>query len=88
MTMHFANLTVAGAGIYLALGLLFAVPFAARGVNRIDPIANGGTWGFRLMIVPGVVALWPLLLMRWVRAAQPPIERNAHRDAAGKRAAN
>ena len=26
--------------IYLAVGLLFAIPFVLRGVNRIDPVAS------------------------------------------------
>jgi uncharacterized membrane protein YdfJ with MMPL/SSD domain len=69
-------------GVYVAAGVLFAVPFVLRGVNRIDPVAQGGTWGFRLIIVPGVVALWPLLALRWLRGAQPPEERNAHRATA------
>jgi hypothetical protein len=68
--------------IYLALGLVFAVAFAARGVDAIDPAARGSTRGFRLMIVPGAIALWPLLLRRWLAGAPPPTERNAHRDAA------
>ncbi len=71
------------AGLYLALGVLFSIPFVARGVNRIDPVAAGGSWGFRVIIVPGVIALWPLLLVRWLRGAGPPVERNAHRDVAG-----
>lgn len=70
-------------GLYLALGLCFAVPFVMRGVDRIDPHAANGTWGFRLMIVPGVVFLWPLLARRWLEGVtHPPEERNAHRCAA------
>jgi len=65
--------------IYVALGLLVGIPFVLRGVNRVDPVAAGGTWGFRLIILPGVVALWPLLLRRWIAGAGPPVERNAHR---------
>lgn len=53
---------------YLVLGLAFAVPFQARGLVRVDPAARGGTFGFRALILPGVVALWPLLLVRWLRA--------------------
>jgi hypothetical protein len=69
-------------GFYVGLGLLFAAPFVLRGVDRIDPGAKGASWGFRLIIVPGVVALWPILLRRWWSAAPPPAERNAHRAAA------
>jgi len=68
---------------YVAVGVLFAVPFVAFGVGRVDPTAASGTWGFRLAIFPGSVALWPVLLVRWVRGGPPPEERTAHRDAAG-----
>jgi len=68
--------------LYLAVGLLFAVPFVTRGVGRIDPTARSATWGFRLIIIPGAVALWPLLLTRWVSGRVAPEERNAHRRAA------
>jgi len=69
-------------GIYCIAGLLFAPFFAFKGVQRVDPAAAGGTLGFRLIILPGVVALWPLLALRWLRGGRPPAERNAHRDAA------
>ena len=47
-------------------------------------MADEGTWGFKVMISPGVVALWPLLLRRWRSGAtEPPPECNAHRERAG-----
>ncbi|HKQ62464.1 MAG TPA: hypothetical protein VJS92_14330 [Candidatus Polarisedimenticolaceae bacterium] len=66
-------------GTYLTLGAVFALPFVARGIRRIDPAARGASLGFRLVVFPGVVAFWPLLLRRWLAAAPPPEERNAHR---------
>lgn len=80
---RWAELLVAGVGIYAALGLLFAVPFVARGIDRVDPAAAGASWGFRLIVLPGVVALWPLLAHRWIAGGRAPAERNAHRRAAG-----
>ena len=69
-------------GIYLACGLVFALPFALVGVKQIDPHAAHGSWGFRLLIVPGTMALWPMLLQRWLTGIhQPPEERNPHRCA-------
>jgi hypothetical protein len=67
-------------GLYVALGLLFAIPFVLRGVAAIDPAARQATRGFRLVILPGVVALWPILLRRWIAGSPPPRERTAHRD--------
>jgi len=77
-----ANGLVALLGLYALAGAAFAVPFLLRGVRRIDPVADGSTWGFRAIVLPGVVALWPLLLLRWLRGASPPEEATAHRRAA------
>jgi hypothetical protein len=74
--------------IYFGVGLLFAILFAWRGAAAIDPAARGATIGFRLLIVPASALLWPLLLRRWVRRAPPPLEHNAHRDAAADREAS
>jgi hypothetical protein len=69
--------------VYLVCGLFFAIPFVLVGVNRIDSHAVHGSWGFRLLILPGMVALWPLLLKRWVSGCNCPLEeRNAHRLSA------
>lgn len=70
------------AGAYVLCGLLFAIPFALVGTAMIDPLARKGSWGFRILIIPGTVALWPLLASRWLsRSGKPPEERNAHRDS-------
>ena len=55
---------------YGTLGLLFAVVFHRRGLARLDAGAHGAGWGFRLLITPGLVALWPLLARRWQRMAR------------------
>ena len=80
--LTFAALLVGAVGLYALVGLLFAIAFVLAGVNRVDPVAREGTWGFRLIIVPGVVAFWPLLATRWVSGRPPAAERNAHRDRA------
>ncbi len=68
---------------YLACGFLFAVPFVLTGVKRVDPHAAHGSWGFRVLIFPGTLFLWPLLAQRWLLGTgKPPEERNAHRSAA------
>lgn len=71
------------AGIYLAVGLVFGVAFVLVGAARIDPAAQHGSWGFRLLILPGSALLWPLLWHRWHSGTrQPPEEKNSHRCAA------
>ena len=59
----FANLFIG----YLALGILFALAFVAVGIGRVDPVAKDSGIGFRLIIFPGAVAMWPWLLKRWIR---------------------
>lgn len=51
--------------IYVLIGLAFAPSFLWRGAARLDPAAAGSPLGFRLIILPGAVALWPLLAWRW-----------------------
>lgn len=55
------------AGAYAGLGLIFAVAFHTMGLKRLDHGADGAGWGFRLIITPGVVALWPVLLVLWLK---------------------
>ena len=65
---------------YVLLGLAFGLTFIVRGVDHIDPGARGSGWKFRLTILPGTIALWPLLLRRWSAGSEEaPIERNPHR---------
>jgi hypothetical protein len=65
---------------YAGLGLIFAVLFVWIGVQRLDAEALGSGIGFRLLILPGVAAFWPMFLLRWTRGtAEPPVERNPHR---------
>ena len=83
MTHPVANLLAGLIGTYLAIGVVFAVAFVARGVDRIDPMARGAGWWFRALILPGSVLCWPLLLVRWAAGSMaPPVETNAHRRLA------
>ena len=54
------------AGIYLLLGVLFVVPFLLKGLTKVDAGAHGGTIGFKIIIVPGVIVFWPVLLRKWI----------------------
>jgi len=67
--MHPIQLLLIALAAYAALGLVFAGAFIARGVTAIDHNARtGAPLGFRLLILPGSAALWPLLLRHWLRA--------------------
>jgi hypothetical protein len=55
---------------YLLCGLAAGVPFVLRGVDRVDEAARGAPLGFRLLILPGTVALWPLMTAKWLKAGK------------------
>ena len=67
--MQVAELLVDGLAAYGLAGLVFAVVFVTMGIQRVDSVAEHAPLGFRLIVLPGAAALWPLLLVRWLRAA-------------------
>ena len=68
---------------YLAAGLLFAIPFVLVGAGKIDLHAAHGSWGFRVLIIPGTMFLWPVLARRWMKGVhEPPEENSPHRSGA------
>ncbi len=63
-----SELFVRALALYAGMGFGFAIAFVALGVTPVDGNAAGTRLGFRLIILPGVTALWPVLLHRWIRA--------------------
>ncbi len=66
--MIVAEIILWALGTYLLVGLAVGVPFICRGVDKVDAAAAGTSVSFRLLILPGCVALWPLILRRWLHA--------------------
>ncbi len=58
-----ANL-IWGAQIYLGIGAVVALAFLTVGLGRVDAQARG-VWVFRPLLVPGVLLIWPLVVLRW-----------------------
>ncbi|HLK61793.1 MAG TPA: hypothetical protein VKU19_00040 [Bryobacteraceae bacterium] len=65
-----AELFVALLAVYAVAGVVFAAAFVTLGIHRVDHAATRAGAGFRLIVAPGVAALWPLLLTRWIRSAR------------------
>jgi hypothetical protein len=61
-----AIIIVSGLALYAACGFVTALAFASVGVTRVQP--QSISLGARILILPGAVALWPYVLMRWLRA--------------------
>ena len=54
--------------IYLLAGVLFVIPFLLKGIVKVDEVAHGGSIGFKLIIIPGIIVFWPVLLKKWLNA--------------------
>lgn len=74
MTIELANLIVSSFGIYFAIGALFSLFFVIFGASKIDPAAKGMPLQARAIIFPGVMGLWPLMLMKLLIQREPPIK--------------
>ena len=54
--------------VYLVLGLIFAVLFITKGLGSVDEGAKGSGIGFRIILIPGTVVFWPILLKKWIQS--------------------
>jgi hypothetical protein len=52
---------------YVGVGAVFALSFVTFGAGRMDPDARGAPITVRLLLLPGALALWPLLLRKWLK---------------------
>ena len=62
--------------LYVAAGLCTAAAFVTLGVGRVLPHAMSFTLGARLLLFPGAAALWPYVLLRWIRSRRGPGHRS------------
>ena len=61
-----AAIIVYATTLYGAAGLAAAAVFLLWGIDRVDPTA-AGAYAFRPLLIPGIVLLWPAVLLRWAR---------------------
>jgi hypothetical protein len=61
--------------LYFFAGILFAIFFSIKGIQKVDPSTHGSGLGFRIIIIPGVVTLWPVLLIKWIKAKQASYDK-------------
>ena len=55
--------------VWAAPGVIVAAAFLAFGIDRIDSAAVGA-YGFRPLLLPGLIILWPLVVWRWAVLAR------------------
>ncbi len=75
MTESLANLIVTLLGAYAGIGLLVGLIYMFGGAGRIDPAAKGKGMPLkaRLLILPGIIGLWPLMLAKLFTQKEPPV---------------
>jgi hypothetical protein len=56
--------------LYAAAGVAIVAGFLVFGVARVLPEPAPVTLGARIMLFPGAAALWPYVLIRWVRSSR------------------
>jgi hypothetical protein len=59
-----------GLALYTAAGVAVAAAFVMFGVTRVLPEPMPVTVGARILIFPGAVALWPYVLVRWLKSVR------------------
>lgn len=54
--------------VYLVLGLIFSIFFLWRGINKVDEGAEGSSFVFKLLIIPGMLVFWTFFLYKWIKS--------------------
>ena len=57
-----------GLALYVLLGIVTAVAFVIFGVSQVLPHSATVTVGARILLLPGAAALWPYVLLRWLKS--------------------
>jgi hypothetical protein len=55
--------------LYAIAGVCIALTFVTMGVDRVMAPASF-TLGARVLILPGTAALWPYVMLRWLRGTR------------------
>ena len=74
MSLELAGIIWQVIGAYLGVGLLFGLIFVSFLVGGLDPAAKGMKLSVRVLILPGVMLLWPLMLLKTVLRKGPPVQ--------------
>jgi hypothetical protein len=68
MSPALARMLVDAIAVYFAIGAIVAVPIMIFELGRIDPATKEAPWTFRVLVLPGVVAMWPVLVRLLVKS--------------------
>ncbi len=86
MTVPIASGIAVLLALYAVVGIGTAVFVHARGIDNRDSDVVGGSIGFRILVTPGLVALWPVVLRAMLRhGGIGPAAYSAPHDGPGHR---
>jgi hypothetical protein len=68
MSMGASEAILLGLALYAAIGIATALAFLACGISQVLPHPMPATLGARILLLPGSIALWPYIVMRWRKA--------------------
>jgi len=52
---------------YLIIGVFFSIYFFTKSGEQIDKGVKGTSWHFKLIILPGLILFWSVLLWKLLR---------------------
>jgi hypothetical protein len=59
-----------GLAFYAVAGVATGIAFVMFGVTRVLPEPIPVTIGARILLFPGAAALWPYVLIRWLKSSR------------------
>ncbi|WP_438425560.1 hypothetical protein [Aquimarina macrocephali] len=57
-------------GLYFGIGFLFGIYFFIKGASQLDELITESKWTVRLLLVPGAIGLWPILLLKIINKSR------------------
>jgi hypothetical protein len=64
--MSIAALLLYGVYLYVLIGIVTAIAFLSVGVTRVFEHPAPVTIPARILLLPGAIVFWPLILVRWL----------------------
>lgn len=68
--MYWLQILLFGMYAYLGLGLIFGLWFVFKGAEQMDKNMHGATWLTRFLLLPASIALWVVLLNKYLKHKQ------------------
>ena len=65
--MIFAKVLIYLFAAYLIIGFFFSFTFAFKEAAKLDRDVKESSIWLKLLLMPGAIVLWPVLLVKWIK---------------------